>query len=32
LRSRGVTILLVSHATADVKALGDRALWLERGT
>src|SRR5712691_3720989 len=31
LRSRGVTILLVSHATADVKALGDRALWLERG-
>jgi lipopolysaccharide transport system ATP-binding protein len=31
LRSRGVTILLVSHATSDVKALGDRALWLERG-
>jgi lipopolysaccharide transport system ATP-binding protein len=31
LRSRGVTILLVSHATGDVKALGDRALWLDHG-
>jgi len=31
LRARGITILFVSHATADVKALGDRALWLERG-
>jgi lipopolysaccharide transport system ATP-binding protein len=31
LRSRGVTILFVSHAAADVKAVGDRALWLERG-
>ncbi|PWU12551.1 MAG: ABC transporter ATP-binding protein [Terriglobia bacterium] len=31
LRQRGVTILFVSHATADVKAIGDRALWLERG-
>lgn len=31
LRSRGVTILFVSHATADVKAIGDRALWLEHG-
>jgi len=31
LRSRGVTILFVSHAVAEVKALGDRALWLERG-
>jgi lipopolysaccharide transport system ATP-binding protein len=31
LRSRGVTILFVSHATGDVKALGDRALWLEKG-
>ncbi len=31
LRSRGVTILFVSHATGEVKALGDRALWLERG-
>src|SRR5712691_6841386 len=31
LRARGVTILFVSHSTGDVKALGDRALWLERG-
>jgi lipopolysaccharide transport system ATP-binding protein len=31
LRSRGITILFVSHATGDVKALGDRALWLEKG-
>jgi hypothetical protein len=31
LRSRQVTILFVSHATADVKAIGDRALWLEKG-
>ncbi len=31
LRSRGVTILFVSHATGEVKALGDRAMWLERG-
>ncbi|HLH42341.1 MAG TPA: ABC transporter ATP-binding protein [Bryobacteraceae bacterium] len=31
LRSRGITILFVSHATGDVKALGDRALWLDRG-
>jgi len=31
LRQRGVTILFVSHATGDVKALGDRALWLEKG-
>lgn len=31
LRDRGVTILFVSHATADVKAVGDRAMWLERG-
>jgi ABC-type polysaccharide/polyol phosphate transport system ATPase subunit len=31
LRARGVTILFVSHAIADVKALGDRALWLEHG-
>ena len=30
LRSRGITILFVSHATGDVKALGDRALWLEQ--
>jgi homopolymeric O-antigen transport system ATP-binding protein len=31
LRQRGVTILYVSHAVADVKALGDRALWLDGG-
>jgi lipopolysaccharide transport system ATP-binding protein len=31
LRARGVTVLFVSHATADVKALGDRVLWLEHG-
>ena len=31
LRARGVTILFVSHATADVKAIGDRSLWLEQG-
>jgi lipopolysaccharide transport system ATP-binding protein len=31
LRQRGVTILFVSHATGDVKALGDRAVWLEKG-
>lgn len=32
LKQRGVTILFVSHATGDVKALGDRAMWLEKGT
>jgi len=32
LRSRGVTILFVSHSASEVKALGDRALWLDRGT
>ncbi len=32
LRERGVTILFVSHATGDVKALGDRAMWLDKGT
>jgi ABC-type polysaccharide/polyol phosphate transport system ATPase subunit len=31
LRSRGVTILLVSHSMADVQAVGDRALWLDAG-
>jgi len=31
LRQRGVTILFVSHSTGDVKALGDRAMWLEKG-
>jgi len=31
LRGRGITILFVSHAAGDVKAIGDRVLWLERG-
>jgi ABC-type polysaccharide/polyol phosphate transport system ATPase subunit len=31
LRDRGVTIVFVSHAVADVEALGDRVLWLEHG-
>lgn len=31
LRARGITILFVSHAVGDVKAIGDRALWLDRG-
>ena len=32
LRARGVTILFVSHSTGDVKAIGDRVMWLEQGT
>jgi ABC-type polysaccharide/polyol phosphate transport system ATPase subunit len=32
LRSRGVSILFVSHAMSDVKSIGDRALWLDRGS
>jgi ABC-type polysaccharide/polyol phosphate transport system ATPase subunit len=31
LRARGVTILFVSHATGDIKALGDRVMWLDKG-
>ncbi len=31
LRARGVTILFVSHATGDVKSLGDRSMWLDHG-
>ena len=31
LRARGVTILFVSHAAGDVKAIGDRTMWLEQG-
>ena len=31
LRSRGITILFVSHAIGDVKAIGDRTLWLDQG-
>ncbi len=31
LRQRGVTILFVSHSMGDVKAIGDRVMWLDRG-
>jgi ABC-type polysaccharide/polyol phosphate transport system ATPase subunit len=31
LRSRGITILFVSHSMGDVKAIGDRTLWLDNG-
>ena len=31
LRSRGVTIVYVTHDVSDVKALGDRTLWLNEG-
>ena len=31
LRSKGITILFVSHAIGDVKAIGDRTLWLDSG-
>jgi ABC-type polysaccharide/polyol phosphate transport system ATPase subunit len=31
LRSRGVTIVYVTHDISDVKALGDRAVWLHEG-
>ncbi|MBM3776249.1 MAG: ABC transporter ATP-binding protein, partial [Acidobacteria bacterium] len=31
LRSRGVTIIYVSHSMAEVTSVGDRALWLEAG-
>lgn len=31
MRDAGVTILFVSHAVAEVKALGDRAMWLNDG-
>lgn len=31
LRARGVTIVFVSHAVGEVKAIGDRALWLDHG-
>ena len=31
MRSAGVTIVFVSHAIAEVKAIGDRAMWLEAG-
>jgi lipopolysaccharide transport system ATP-binding protein len=31
LRTRGTTILFVSHSTGDIKEIGDRAIWLEKG-
>jgi ABC-type polysaccharide/polyol phosphate transport system ATPase subunit len=31
LRARGVTIVYVTHDISDVKALGDRTLWLSEG-
>jgi lipopolysaccharide transport system ATP-binding protein len=31
LRSRGITIVFVSHSPADIHAIGDRVLWLEHG-
>ena len=31
LRSRGVTIVFVSHSIGEVRAIGDRTLWLENG-
>lgn len=31
LRSNGVTVLFVSHSVGDVKAIGDRVLWLDNG-
>ena len=31
LRDAGTTILFVSHSMADVKTLGDRTLWLDKG-
>ena len=31
MRDAGVTILFVSHAIAEVKALGDRTMWLNAG-
>ena len=31
LRSRQVTIVLVSHSMADIKAMGEQAVWLEDG-
>src|SRR5215467_850766 len=31
LRTRGITILFVSHAISEVKAIGDRVLWLDHG-
>lgn len=32
LRQNGVTIVFVSHAIGDVKAIGDRTMWLDKGS
>lgn len=31
LRARGLTIVFVSHSSADILAIGDRVLWLDHG-
>jgi ABC-type polysaccharide/polyol phosphate transport system ATPase subunit len=31
MRARGITIVFVSHSPADVRAIGDRVLWLDHG-
>jgi homopolymeric O-antigen transport system ATP-binding protein len=31
LRENGVTILFVTHSAGEVKSIGDRALWLDKG-
>jgi hypothetical protein len=31
MRQRSVTIIFVSHSMSDVKAIGDRTLWIHRG-
>ena len=31
MRDGGVTIIFVSHSATDVRAIGDRALWLHQG-
>ncbi len=32
LRENGVTILFVTHSASEVKSIGDRALWLDKGS
>jgi lipopolysaccharide transport system ATP-binding protein len=32
MRGKGTTIIFVSHSTGDIKALGDRTLWLDKGS
>ncbi len=32
LRSKGVTIVFVSHSMGDIKAIGDDCMWLEKGS